>query len=408
MKKKIVVAMSGGVDSSVAAALLKEEGYDVIGVTLKTRNWNDEEGRKFGGCCGASDFYDARAVAQTLDIPHYNFDYVEQFKTSVIGYFKDSYLAGETPNPCIACNQFVKFDRLLQHAKALGADYLATGHYARITESASAPERIGALKENQEDVSPAHRRPNARTRYALRKAVDGTKDQSYVLYHLGQSQLAHLRFPIGDYAKTEIRDIARKYQLATAEKPDSQEICFVPNNDYRSFLTEQVPAEARQPGPIQDIDGRTLGQHQGLPFYTIGQRSGLGLAVGHPLYVVSLKKESNTLVVGRKNDILVSEAVLRRVTWISGKPVALPAALSVKIRYKHTEAPAVLREQETERKGEPVKNGMDVSRPHPLTPSDVVMTFSEPQAAVTPGQAAVFYDGDEVLGGGVIDHVVRS
>src|SRR6185312_10155413 len=234
MTEKIVVAMSGGVDSSVAAALLKEQGYEVIGVTLKTRNWDDAKGRTFGGCCGSSDFYDARAVAQALGIAHYHFDYVDEFRGSVIDYFKKSYLAGETPNPCIACNKYVKFDRLLHHARALGVEYLATGHYARIGRSSD-----GA--------------------YRLMKAVDLSKDQSYVLYHLGQEQLSRLRFPVGDYAKPHIREIARRYGLRTADKPDSQEICFVPNGDYRNLILEETSEAQRAKGVIRHRDGTVLG-----------------------------------------------------------------------------------------------------------------------------------------------------
>ena len=358
MRKKVVVAMSGGVDSSVAAALLKEQGYDVVGVTLKTRNWDDSEGRTFGGCCGSSDFYDARSVAQSLDIPHYNFDYVENFRQSVITYFKDSYLAGETPNPCIACNQFVKFDRLLHHAQALGADLLATGHYARIARG--------------EDG------------FVLKRAIDSNKDQSYVLYHLQQAQLSRLLFPVGEYAKPHIREIARKYGLRTADKPDSQEICFVPNNDYRQFVADEISQEHRPTGPIRHKSGRILGQHRGLPFYTIGQREGLGIAVGHPLYVIGIEKESNTLVVGEKDDVLASSLTIRQVSWVRGQTPEMPCAVHLKIRYKHREASATLQASSLDR---------------------LTATFDEPQSAITPGQAAVFYEGDTVLGGGVIDHV---
>lgn len=368
MSKKIVVAMSGGVDSSVAAALLKEEGHEVIGVTLKTRNWNDSEGKKFGGCCGSTDFFDARSVAQTLGIAHYQFDYVDEFRSSVISYFKDSYMGGETPNPCIACNRYVKFDRLLKHAQALGADLLATGHYARIERGAEG--------------------------YVLKKSIDANKDQSYVLYHLSQDILSKLRFPVGEYAKPQIRDIARKYRLITAEKPDSQEICFVPNNDYRAFIAGEIAEASRPTGPIRHIDGRLLGQHRGLPFYTIGQREGLGIAVGKPLYVVALEKDSNTLVVGDKDDVLSASMVVRGVSWVSGKAPDLPFPVSVKIRYKHREAPAILTRR--------------FAAPSPVAGEgpDVIVTFQESQSAVTPGQAAVFYDGDAVVGGGVIDHVV--
>lgn len=378
MTKKVVVAMSGGVDSSVAAALLKEQGYDVYGITMRLSDRQETEGRKFGGCCGSKDFYDARSVAQTLGIPHYSFDYVDHFRQSVIGYFKDSYLAGETPNPCIACNQRVKFDRLLEQATALGADYLATGHYARIQRD--------DVQQNAVPPNDVHaERRSGQTTFRLMKAIDPAKDQSYVLYHLGQKQLSRLMFPLGSYTKTQIREMARRYGLRTADKPDSYEICFVPNEDYRQFITEEIAAEERPAGPIRHIDGKVLGQHKGLPFYTVGQRGGLGLAVGKPLYVVELEKESNTLVVGDKEDVLSHSAGVREVCWVGDCAPSLPRAVSVKIRSKHSEAPAMIR------------SGLDSSH--------LTVTFHEPQSAVTPGQAAVFYDGDVVLGGGVIDSV---
>ena len=371
MTKKVVVAMSGGVDSSVAAALLKEQGYDVYGITMKLANWESTEGRTFGGCCGSKDFYDARSVAQTLGIPHYSFDYVDHFKTNVIDYFKQSYMKAETPNPCIACNQHVKFDRLLSQAMALGADYLATGHYARIAKKGVRTQELGVSG----DV------------YTLKRAVDASKDQSYVLYHLGQDELSHLMFPLGDYSKTEIREMARKYNLRTADKPDSQEICFVPNLDYKQFIEEQVPAAERPTGPIRHVNGKVLGQHRGLPFYTIGQREGLGIAVGRPLYVVSLEKESNTVVVGEKEDVLAPSAVIREISWVTGHPPLNLSELDLKIRYKHTGASADL---------------------ELLSDGNVKAHLRTPQSAITPGQAAVFYDGDHVLGGGVIDHVVHA
>jgi len=387
--------MSGGVDSSVAAALLKEQGYEVFGVTMKLSNWESREGRTFGGCCGSKDFYDARSVAQTLGIPHYSFDYVEKFRGSVIGYFKDSYLKGETPNPCIACNQHVKFDYLLEQAVALGADYLATGHYARIErcEKETTFRRLN-------DVREPERRSNVQTTFLLKKAVDPSKDQSYVLYGLGQKELSRLLFPLGDLTKVEVREIARRHNLRTADKPDSYEICFVPNEDYRQFISEEVPAEERPSGPIRHVDGRVLGQHKGLPYYTIGQREGLGLSVGHPLYVTSLDMSSNTLVVGEKQDVLEQSMVVRELSWVSGTAPDLPCEVSVKIRSKHAGATAILSSFPAVAGGE----SMDPRQRHSGM-TTIKIVFDQPQSAITPGQAAVFYNGEVVLGGGVIDRV---
>jgi tRNA-specific 2-thiouridylase len=398
MTKKVVVAMSGGVDSSVAAALLKEQGYDVYGVTMRLADWESREGRTFGGCCGSKDFYDARSVAQTLGIPHYSFDYVDKFRGSVIGYFKESYLKGETPNPCIACNQHVKFDALLEKAIALGADYLATGHYARIESLAVTPAEAG-VQSNVLDSG--FRRNDGAKHVLLKKALDPSKDQSYVLYGLGQKELSRLLFPLGGLAKTEVREIARRYGLRTADKPDSYEICFVPNDDYRQFITEEIPSDQRPSGPIRHTDGRLLGEHRGLPYYTIGQREGLGIAVGHPLYVTAIDTGTNTLVVGEKEEAMSRSMTVRQVSWVSGTAPQLPCEITVKIRSKHTEGKAVIASEQGER-GD--LSGQIASSPSaPRNDGFLVVDFAEPQNAVTPGQAAVFYNGDMVLGGGIID-----
>ena len=248
----------------------------------------------------------------------------------MIGYFKESYLKGETPNPCIACNQHVKFDALLEKALALGADYLATGHYARI--------------ERRSDQTTFDQTSFDRTSFCLKKAVDSSKDQSYVLYGLGQKELSRLLFPLGGLAKTEVRELARRYGLRTADKPDSYEICFVPNEDYRQFISEEVPAGKRPSGPIRHTDGRLLGEHKGLPFYTIGQREGLGIAVGRPLYVTAIDTQTNTLVVGDKGDALSKSMMVREVSWVGDEPPAFPCHVQVKIRSKHAGAKGTLSE----------------------------------------------------------------
>ena len=273
----------------------------------------------------------------------------------------------------------MKFDYLLQQAVALGADYLATGHYARIQL-----RHPGESRGPEESGLDSGFRRNDGKEYLLKKAVDPAKDQSYVLYGLGQYELSRLMFPLGELTKTDVREIARRAGLRTADKPDSYEICFVPNEDYRQFISEEVPAEARPAGPIRHVDGRVLGEHRGLPFYTIGQREGLGLAVGSPLYVAGIDTATNTLVVGRKEDVLSETFVVREVSWVAGKGPHFPVSASVKIRSKHADAPAVLRAH----------------------PRGIQVAFDEPQSAITPGQAAVFYQGEVVLGGGVINNAL--
>jgi tRNA-specific 2-thiouridylase len=349
---RVVVGMSGGVDSSVAAALLVEQGYEVIGVTMRLWTVHDAEalpGKR--NCCSVEDVDDAVAVAQVLDIPHYVLNFEQQFRENVVDYFVAEYARGRTPNPCLACNEFIKYRTLLERAVALDADFLATGHYAR---AAHGPDR--------------HR---------LLRAVDGAKDQSYVLYTLGQAELARLVFPIGEHTKDEVRGIAARCRLPVADKPDSEEICFVPNNDYRTFLAERLPART---GEIVDITtGAAVGTHQGITGYTVGQRKGLG-AFGAPRYVVGLEPERNLVLIGPDEALHRREAVAERLRFVSGSPPPAGIRIDAKVRYKSRPAAASLQ----------------------VDGDTAIVRFDEPQRAITPGQALVFYDGDEVLGGGTI------
>jgi len=360
-KTRVVVAMSGGVDSSLTAALLVRQGYDVIGATMQIWDTEREDTPEDRGCCSLAAVDDARRVADTLGIPYYVLNFREMFQQTVVDYFIAEYAAGRTPNPCIACNRYVKFEGLLNKAMALGAEYVATGHYARITYD------------------------DNRARYLLRKGIDSAKDQSYALYHLNQQTLRHFLMPLGDFTKVETRQMAREFGLAVAEKPDSQEICFVPDDDYKAFLEEKAP-ESLRPGEIVDTQGRILGRHRGLPLYTVGQRKGLGLASGTPLYVVALDSDSNRLVVGGAGDVFASELIADDLNFITMDRLAEPITASAKIRYSAREAEALIT---------------------PLEGGKVRVSFSEPQRAVTPGQSVVFYDGDIVLGGGIIAKVTK-
>ncbi|MDI6869991.1 MAG: tRNA 2-thiouridine(34) synthase MnmA [Bacillota bacterium] len=357
-RPRVVVAMSGGVDSSLAAALLVEQGYECLGVTLKV--WPSylpaEAGE--GGCCGLGAVEDARAVASKLGIPHYVLNFSELFSRLVVEPFCQAYLAGRTPNPCILCNREVKWRALLHKAEELGAECLATGHYAR------------------RGFDPTNRR------HTLRRGVDPGKDQSYVLYSLTQEQLAATLFPVGGLRKSEVRQMAAERGLPVATKADSQEICFIPDGDYRSFLRTRVP-EAVRPGPLLDVEGREVGRHGGLAFYTVGQRKGLGLA-GGPFYVVGLDAARNAVIVGRRADLYRAELVAVDVNWVSIPPPPAPLNAAVKIRYRIPPAPAELLPEGEER---------------------VRVRFHKPQPAVTPGQAVVFYHDDLVLGGGTIAHL---
>ncbi|MED9902586.1 MAG: tRNA 2-thiouridine(34) synthase MnmA [Lachnospiraceae bacterium] len=357
MGKKVVVGMSGGVDSSVAAYLLKKQGYEVIGVTMQI--WQDEEEaviEENGGCCGLSAVDDARRVAAMLDIPYYVMNFKKEFKCRVVDYFTEEYLHGRTPNPCNACNRFVKWEALLLRSMQIGADYIATGHYARIDKL-----------------------PNGR--FAVRNSVTAAKDQTYALYNLTQEQLARTLMPIGDYTKEEIRQMAADLKLPVAEKPDSQDICFIQDGDYGAFLEREVPDRLPGPGNFVSTDGTVLGRHKGITHYTIGQRKGLNLAMGHPVFVAALRPETNEVVIGENEDIHTNEVFCRDVNYMAMADLREPKRALVKIRYAHKGSPCLLEK---------------------LADGRVKCTFDEPVRAATPGQAAVFYEDGYVLGGGTI------
>ena len=352
--KKALIAMSGGVDSSLAAKLMKDKGFDCIGCTMKLYHNEDVGIERSRTCCSLDDVEDARSVAYKLGMPFYVFNFTDAFRDTVIRKFIESYENGITPNPCIDCNRYMKFDKLFERVKILGCDYIVTGHYARIEEQDG--------------------------KFVLKKALDETKDQSYVLYSMTQDQLAHTMFPLGGMRKTEVRAIAQVCGFVNAEKPDSQDICFVPNGDYASVIELQTGKRPVE-GNFMDKQGNVLGRHKGVIHYTIGQRKGLGISSTEPLYVCGISPQDGNVILGSNDDLFSREADISDFNWISGKVFEGEFRCKAKIRYRHPEQWATV-----------LPTGADT----------VHITFDEPQRAITPGQAAVLYDGDIVLGGGTI------
>ncbi|MFH1625068.1 MAG: tRNA 2-thiouridine(34) synthase MnmA [Pseudomonadota bacterium] len=356
-KKRVVVSMSGGVDSSVAAGLLKNRGYDVIGVSMQIWDYSTHTNGEVGSCCSPDDIYHARAVADKLNIPFYVLNLENEFEKEVIDYFVSEYMRGRTPNPCILCNQKVKFEVLLRKALELQADCLATGHHARIVWD------------------------DSRQRYLLLKGVDSGKDQSYFLFTLRQEELKRLVFPIGDLVKADVRKIASDLGLRVADKKESQEICFIPDNDYKRFIATRIGIDKSKKGNIANEEGEILGTHEGIHMFTIGQRRGLGIPASQPYYVIGFDLQNNSVIVGRDRDLLAKGLIAENLNWISLSDLNSEITASCKIRYRYKEAEATV---------------------IPRDDGQVLVRFSTPQKAITPGQAVVFYDGDVVVGGGWI------
>jgi len=355
LKKKVLVGMSGGVDSSVAAYLLKEQGYEVIGVTMQI--WQDDEEfiEKEGGCCSLSAVADARRVANKIGIPFYVMNFKDAFKRNVIDYFVDEYMEGRTPNPCITCNKFIKFSSFLDKAMAMGIDYVATGHYAII--------------EKHND------------RYIIKKSEDDKKDQTYALYNLTQFQLERTLMPCGQYKKSKIREIAKEIGLRVHNKKDSEEICFIPDNDHGRYIKNRFPNKVRE-GNFVDKQGNVLGRHKGIVYYTIGQRKGLGIAFGKPMYVVDINPFRNEVVLGDLEDLLNTELIAKDINYIPFDTLKEPMEVEAKIRYSQTPSKAIIT---------PIEDGR------------VRVNFQEKQRAITKGQSVVFYKDDLLIGGGIIE-----
>lgn len=364
MKKKVVVAMSGGVDSSVAAGILAGQGYDLIGITIKTYRYEDVGGNvgNDSSCCSLDGINDARAVAARLGFPHYVLDFSERFGVEVIDDFVGEYLAGRTPNPCVICNRKIKWEELIRKSTALGAEFIATGHYARV------------------------RRDSVTGRLVVSRGRDASKDQSYALWGLTQESLAKTLFPLADLTKQEVRTIGEKLGLATASKGESFEICFIPDNNYERFLKERRPdLQGRVEGGAMVLDGSIVGKHKGYPFYTIGQRKGLGLAAGEPLYVTRIDRRENRIDLGREADLYSQGLIAQNVNMIKYADCRTPRRLQAKIRYKDEGGASTVEEMEDGR---------------------VRVLFDAKRRAITPGQSVVFYEGDDVVGGGVIERVI--